>query len=95
MWESGATETFFVVASVDMEHVEIMTTRIRSQLERNAGFKTKTTLRINAAPVEITPPGSPQSLAEQVHGVASEVTEMIMASMASRQIPGNSVTHFN
>ena len=38
---SGLTETFFVVASTDMERSGIMTTRIREQLERMSDLKAK------------------------------------------------------
>jgi signal transduction histidine kinase len=95
MWESGSNETFFVVASVDMEHAEIMTARIRALLERITDLKTKSTLTITTAPVEIQPVDAPQSLEKQIEAVAGRVTEMIMLSMASTKSPGNGVKHFN
>jgi signal transduction histidine kinase len=94
MWESGASETFFVVASVDMEHVGIMTTRIRKLLERIPDLAAKSTLTITSAPLELGLFDSSESLEMRVERVAGRVTEMIMASM-SRKIPGNSVKHFN
>ena len=95
MWESGASETFFVVASVDMEHVGIMTARIDRQLERIADLKSKCNLTITTAPVDVSLTDSTQSLEQQVAAVAGRVTEMIMSSMASRKNPGNGVKHFN
>src|SRR5258706_4257432 len=94
MWESGASETFFVVASVDMEHVGIMTTRIRKLLERIPDLAAKSTLTITSAPLELGLFDSGESLEMRVERVAGRVTEMIMASM-SRKIPGNSGKHFN
>jgi len=95
MWESGSSETFFVVASADMEHAGIMTTRIREQLERIADLKAKSTLTITAAPVQLESVDSTQSLGQQVEAVAVQVTEMIMATMASKKNPGNGVKYFN
>lgn len=95
MWESGATETFFVVASVDMALVGIMTARICTQLDRIADLKAKGTLTITTTPVELQPVESAQPLAQQVEGLAGEVTRMIMASMATRKHPGGGVTHLN
>ena len=94
MWESGASETFFVVASVDMEHVGIMTTRIRKLLERIPDLTAKSTLTIASSPVELEPFDSSVSLEMQVARVAGRVTEMIMASM-DRKKPGKGAKHFN
>jgi signal transduction histidine kinase len=95
MWESGTSETFFVVASMDMEHAGIMTSRIRTQLERIADLKGKAALTITASPVELQGLDATPALENQVEVVAGRVTTMIMASMASRKTPGNSVKHFN
>ena len=94
MWESGASETFFVVASVDMEHVGIMTTRIRKLLERIPDLTAKSTLTITSSPVELEPFDSSVSLEMQVARVGGRVTEMIMASM-DRKKPGKGAKHFN
>jgi signal transduction histidine kinase len=93
MWASGSTETFFVLASTDMKHAGIMTTRIREQLERIADFKTKGTLTITTAPVELESVDPSQSLEKQVEAVAGRVNEMIMASMEKQKKPGNGVKH--
>jgi hypothetical protein len=95
MWESGTSETFFVVAAMDMEHAGIMTSRIRTQLERIADLKGKAALTITASPVELQGLDATRALESQVEAVAGRVTTMIMASMASRKTPGNSVKHFN
>ena len=93
MWASGSTETFFVLASTDMKHADIMTTRIREQLERIADLKTKGTLTITTAPVELESVDPSQSLEKQVEAVAGRVNEMIMKSTDKRKKPGNGVKH--
>ena len=50
MGASGTTETFFVVASTDLQRSGVMTTRIREQLERVDELKTKCTLAITTVP---------------------------------------------
>ncbi|HEY1400840.1 MAG TPA: hybrid sensor histidine kinase/response regulator [Terriglobales bacterium] len=96
MGVSGSTETFFVLASTDMKRAEIMTTRMREQLARIADLKTKGTLTITTAPVEVGSVDPSQSLEKQVEAVAGRVTEMIMARMDKKQKrPGNGVKHFN
>jgi hypothetical protein len=94
MWESGASETFFVVASVDMEHAGVMSTRIRKLLERIPDLTAKSTLTITSAPVELGLLDSSESLEMRVDRVAGRVTEMIMASIG-RKSPGNGVKNFN
>jgi sigma-B regulation protein RsbU (phosphoserine phosphatase) len=95
MGESGATETFFVVASTDMKHAEIMTMRIRKQLDRVADLKSRGTLTITTVPVEHVGTDGRQSMEKQVGAVAVRVTEMIMLSMAGKQRQGNRVKYFN
>ena len=89
MGTSGAAETFFVVASTDMPQSGVMTARIREQLERVLDLK-KCSLTIMAAPIELpsTISGQPflsQSLEEQVHTLARQVTGMITAKIENKQ----------
>jgi hypothetical protein len=74
----GQSETFFVVASTDPVHAEIMTTRIREQIERVTDLKTKGTLSITTAVVEIQAGAPEEPLASQVQRVADSVNAMIM-----------------
>jgi sigma-B regulation protein RsbU (phosphoserine phosphatase) len=74
----GLSETFFVVASTDPVHAEIMTTRIREQIERVTDLKTKGTLTITTAVVEISAGAPEEPLASQVQRVADSVNAMIM-----------------
>src|SRR5882724_2198537 len=93
MWASGSTETFYVLASTDMERAGIMTTRMREQLERIVDLKNKGTLTITTAPVELESVDPSQSLEKQVEVVAGRVNEMIMKSMDKQKKPGNGVKH--
>lgn len=95
MGESGATETFFVIASTDMAHADILTARIRKQLERVTDLKAKGTLTITVVPVEGVCTVAGQSLEKQVGAVAGRISDMIMLSMAGRKSPANGVKHFN
>jgi signal transduction histidine kinase len=97
MGASGAVETFYVVASTDMEHSAVMTTRIREQLERIAELQTKGTLTITSAPVELGSLDLSQPLEKQIDAVAGLITEMIMTNMEAKQhaMGGNSGRHLN
>jgi sigma-B regulation protein RsbU (phosphoserine phosphatase) len=86
MGTSGTTETFFAVASTDLQRSGIMTTRIREQIERVTDLKTKCTVTITTLPVEL-PAGNPAAtLEQQVQTVAEHVTHMIMESVDSKQL---------
>ncbi|MGO9649780.1 MAG: ATP-binding protein [Terriglobales bacterium] len=87
---SAAAQTFFVIASTDLQHAGIMMARIRGQLERNQELKACATLVISAVPVDFALPPADTSLDEQVQAVANRVTEMIMCSMTGQPAsPGN------
>jgi hypothetical protein len=77
MGTPGASETFFVVASSDLERSGIMTTRIRAQLDRVADLKTKCTVTISTVPVELDAAIRAKPLEEQIQAVAEQVTQMI------------------
>ena len=86
MGTSGTIETFFVVASTDLQRSGIMTTRIREQLERVSDLKTKCTLTIATVPVELPPDHPGETLEQQVQTVASHVTRMILTSMERKHL---------
>jgi hypothetical protein len=81
MGTSGTTETFFVVASMDLQNAGIMTTRIRKQLERVSELSSKCTLTITAVPVEFSSGNAEATLEQQVQTVAACVTQTILASV--------------
>jgi len=92
MAASGSTETFFVVASTDMERAQIMTTRIREQLTRVCDLQNKGTLTITTAPVEPARLSANPAAGNNVEALADHVTEMIMTSLQASPIKtgGNS-----
>lgn len=83
MVSSGGDQTFFVVASTDMDRVSIMTTRIREQLEKVAGLQASGELMLAASAVTIPNPAEP--LEKQVREVADRVTEMMQLAAAPSQ----------
>jgi signal transduction histidine kinase len=85
MGTSGAVETFFVVASTDLQRSGIMTTRIREQLERVPALTAKSTLTITTLPVELPSGNSVKALEQQVETVAGCVTQMILTSTERKQ----------
>ncbi|HZW94893.1 MAG TPA: hybrid sensor histidine kinase/response regulator [Candidatus Eremiobacteraceae bacterium] len=86
MGTSGAVETFFVVASTDLERSGIMTTRIREQLECVPDFKAKCMLAITTVPVQLLAAGEGKLLEKQVQGVADCVTQMILKSLERKPV---------
>jgi signal transduction histidine kinase len=95
MGTSGTTETFFVVASTDLQRSGTMTTRIREQLERVGGLKTKCTVTITTVPVESPLPGPNESLEQQVQTVADHVTQLILTSRRRSSCAGNGAQNSN
>ena len=85
METSGATETFYVVTSADMQHSGIMTMRIREQLDRVPDLKTKCSITITAVPVELPEEQAGATLEQQVESVAGCVTQMIVAGRERKQ----------
>jgi hypothetical protein len=87
---AGAEETFFVVASTDIERVEIMLTRIREQVGRCADFASTGVLKVSAMPIPLPPRESGMALDAEVNVVGDTVTEMVMRSLGlSRSQPTN------
>ena len=102
---SGPSETFFVVASTDMAHVDIMIERIRAQVLALPRLQASSTLRVTAE--KIYCPASddlrsddlksddPRSVEERVAGVAACVTEIIQHSLKSKPNINQKETHEN
>jgi signal transduction histidine kinase len=78
---SGPGESFFVVASTDLQRAEIMMTRIREQLGHDQQLQAAGELRVSAAGVAVPAQPSNHSLAVQVQEVAEHVTEMIASAL--------------
>lgn len=83
---SGPVETFFVVASTDMERSAIMIARMRELLERIPGLSAPGVLTITATPLHLQEDdlggaSSSVSLEQQVQIVASRVTDMVVQNL--------------
>lgn len=78
MGSATPEETFFVVASTDMEHSGVMTTRIREQLERIPEFASRAALMITAVPIQLPAADGSATLEQQVQEVADHVTSLVM-----------------
>ena len=84
MGSSGPVETFYVVASTDMERVPIMMERIRSQVGAQPQLKAGGTLQVTAQTIPAQSAGDPRTLEEQVFGVADYVTGIIQQGLGNK-----------
>jgi signal transduction histidine kinase len=82
---SGPIETFFVVASTDMENVKIMIERIRNQIVAMPQLKSTGTVRVTAELVPGPPAADSLTLEQQVWGVADYVSEMIQQDLGKKE----------
>ncbi len=82
---SGPVETFFVVASTDMNRVTILIDRIRDQVGALPQLKTGGTLRVTAEPIPGPLAADPRTVEQQVWGVADYVTEIVQHSLGSKE----------
>jgi hypothetical protein len=80
---SGPVETFFVVASTDMERVGIMMDRIRGQVGALAQLQSSGTLRVAAEPIPAPPAADPRTVEQQVWGVADYVTGIVQQDLCN------------
>jgi hypothetical protein len=85
MARSGPSETFFVVASTDMERVGIMMDRIGGQVGALPQLQASGTLRVAAEPIPAPPAADPRTLEQQIWGVADYVTEIIQQGLWNGQ----------
>jgi hypothetical protein len=83
----GPRQTLFVVASTDMERVQIMSRRIREQLEKMQELKANGEFAITAEAIPMPDTSGGHSLQEQVQAVAEHVTTMTQAEIAKNSGP--------
>ena len=79
----GAEETYFVVASTQIDRADIMMARIREQLGKVEDLHGTGELEVSASAVQLPKAGAEGavSLEQQVQEVAQTVTEMIQAAV--------------
>jgi hypothetical protein len=80
MATNGPEDTFYVVASTDMERVNIMTARILEQIGALTRVKSAVTVRASARPVAVS--ALPENSLEQlVAQVADTITEIVLSDL--------------
>jgi len=77
---AGTTNTFFIVASTDLNESGVMTTRIREQLEHVLDLKAKCRLTIVTTQINLPSTGTEQNLQQHVQAMADQVTGMILTT---------------
>jgi hypothetical protein len=80
----GPEQKFFVVASTDVAHAEIMMTRIRGQMGQLPELKDSGAFEVSAAEVPLPILAAGGSLQQQVQEVADRVVEMVQAALSVR-----------
>jgi hypothetical protein len=83
MGTSGPMETFFVVASTDMDRVGIMVDRIREQMGALPKLKASGTLQVKAERIPGPSAGDSRTLEQQVRDIADCVGEMIQQGLGN------------
>ena len=81
MATNGPEDTFYVVASTDMERVNIMISRIVAQIGALTHLKATGTIRATARPVSFSAEMQGKSLKQQVEQVAESVTELVLTDL--------------
>jgi len=79
-----AGETFWIVASADASGAEILTKRIREQLERSPELKAAASYQIATVPVSPPPGGSEKPLEKLVQEVADGITAVALAALGEK-----------
>jgi hypothetical protein len=77
MTAAGPEQTFFVAASTDLDGSEVMSARIREQLEKLPGLSAAGAFSVSAQTVSTSGLDSSQALEQQVIAVADRVTAMM------------------
>ena len=85
MSAAGMKETFFVVASTDIEHATIMTRRIQEQMAKLPELNAHCELHVSASMVPLSGL-SDESLEQKVSEVARRVTGMTLSAMGGKQL---------
>jgi hypothetical protein len=88
MTAAGPEQTFFVAASTDLDGSEVMSARIREQLEKLPVLSAAGKFSVSAQTVSTSGLDSSQALEKQVIAVADRVTAMMRTG--SRNGPAKS-----
>ena len=86
MTMTGPAQTFFIVASTDMAHVEIMLARMREQLSKLAELQAASDIAVSAVEIPL-PDLEAHPLERQVQQVEERVTAMARAALHETRVP--------
>ena len=81
MGASGSEETFYVVASMEMEKVSVLMDRIQQQLATLPHLKASGTMRVTAEMIPVPVADDPRTLEQQVWGIADCIKEIIQTGL--------------
>jgi hypothetical protein len=85
MGANGPMETFYVVASTDMEKVNIMMERIRGQIGALPKLKASGLLRVTAEKIPCPDGTDAGTLEQQVWGIADYVTGIVQQGLGNQE----------
>ncbi len=77
----GGDETFLIVASADQHGTQVITKRVREQLERCQEIATKTSFFVSATPIQAPEDADKKPLIKVIEDVADSVSEQAMAAL--------------
>ncbi len=80
-------ETFLIVASADASGAEILTERIRKQLDRSPELKVAASYKIATVPVPLPPGGGEKPIEKLVQEVADGITAVALVALAEKPGP--------
>jgi hypothetical protein len=78
---SGPEQSYFVVASTDLERAEIMMTRIRGQLGNLPELNAAGTFEVSASAIRVREASTSGSLQKQLEELSATVAEMVRAAL--------------
>ena len=86
---SGLDQTFFVLASTNMQHVNVLMDRIRDQVGKLPQLKASGKMHVTAEAIAASPSGDARTLEQQVLGVADHVSEIIQQALWTKSNPNS------
>jgi sigma-B regulation protein RsbU (phosphoserine phosphatase) len=84
---SGLVQTFFVLASTNMQQVTVLMDRIREQVGELPQLKASGKMCVTAEAIAPTPMGDARTLEQQVLGVADHVSDIIQQALWTKSNP--------
>ena len=83
---AGPEQTFFIAASADPAGAEVITARLREQMDKLPELKATGSFSVSAQPVSTSGVDRSQSLEAQVMAVAEQMTAMMRGSLRNAAV---------